>query len=141
MSHDWCSLSYCPSKQSNLWSAQNRKKTLKVKIGVRIFKRCLIISKEKPQRLFAPFVPCLMTGALYRTVPPNNPICGQRKMEKKTLKVKIGVRIFKRCLIISKEKPQRLFAPFVPCLMTGALYRTVPPNNPICGQRKMEKKF
>ena len=34
-----------------------------------------------------------------------------------------------------KEKPQRLFALFFPCLMTGALYRTVPPNNPcmLCG--------
>ena len=29
-----------------------------------------------------------------------------------------------------KKKPQKLFAVSVPCLMTGALYRTVPPNNP-----------
>ncbi len=42
---------------------------------------------------------------------------------------------YKRCLIISKEKPQKLFALSIPCLMTGTLYRTVPPNNPcmLCG--------
>ena len=132
-----------PVPPSNPLCGQRKmeKKILKVKIGVRIFERCLIISKEKPQRLFALFVPYLMAGALSRPVPPNNPLCGQRKMEKKPLKVKIGVRIFERCLIISKEKPQRLFAPFVPCLMTGALSRPVPPSNPICGQRKMEKKL
>ena len=34
-----------------------------------------------------------------------------------------------------KEKRQKLFALSVPCLMTGALYRNVPPNNPcmLCG--------
>ncbi len=36
----------------------------------------------------------------------------------------------KRCLIISKKKPQKVFALYVPPLMTAALYRTVPPNNP-----------
>ena len=53
----------------------------------------------------------------------------------KTLKVKIRARNYKRCLIISKKKPQMLFALSVPRLMTGALYRTVPPNNPcmLCG--------
>ncbi len=53
----------------------------------------------------------------------------------KTLKVKIRARNYKRCLITSKKKPQKLFAVSVPCLMTGALYRTVPPNNPcmLCG--------
>ncbi len=48
----------------------------------------------------------------------------------KTFKVKIGARNYKRCLIISKKKPQKLFALSVPCLMTGALYHTVPPNSP-----------
>ena len=57
-------------------TAQNGKKTLKVKIGVRIFERCLIISKEKPQRLFAPFVSYFMAGAFSRPVPSNNPLCG-----------------------------------------------------------------
>ncbi len=53
----------------------------------------------------------------------------------KTLKVKIRARNYKRCLIISKKKPQKLFALSVPYLMTGDLYRTVPPNNPcmLCG--------
>ena len=53
----------------------------------------------------------------------------------KSLKVKIRARNYKRCLITSKKKPQKLFAVSVPRLMTGALYRTVPPNNPcmLCG--------
>ncbi len=53
----------------------------------------------------------------------------------KTLKVKIRARNYKRCLITSKKKPQKLFAVSVPRLMTGALYRTVPPNNlcMLCG--------
>ena len=50
-----------------------RTKFKKVKIGVRKYKRCLIITKEKLQRLFVLFVLYLMTGALYRTVPPTNP--------------------------------------------------------------------
>ena len=57
-------------------TAQNGKKTLKVKIGVRIFERCLIISKEKPQRLFSLFVSYFMAGAFSRPAPPNNPLCG-----------------------------------------------------------------
>ena len=32
--------------------------------------------------------------------------------------------------LISKEKLQRLFALFVPCLLTGAVYLNLPPNNP-----------
>ena len=38
-----------------------------------------------------------------------------------------------------QEKPQRSFALFVPCLMTGALYRTVPPKNPymLCRLKEM----
>ena len=41
-------------------------------------------------------------------------------MEKKTLKVKIGVRIFKKCLIISKEKPiEILDLECVLCHVTG----------------------
>ncbi len=53
----------------------------------------------------------------------------------KAIKVKIGARNYKTCLIISKEKPQKLFSLSVPCLMTGTLYRTVLPNNPcmLCG--------
>ena len=53
----------------------------------------------------------------------------------KTVKVKIRARNYKRYLITSKKKPQKLFPVSVLCLMTGALYRTVPPNNPcmLCG--------
>ena len=50
------------------------------------------------------------------------------KMARK-FKVKIGARKYKRCLVISKEKPQKLFAQFVPCLMTAAVYHTFPSNN------------
>ena len=61
----------------NLWIVyrDNAKwqETLKVKIGARKYERCLIISKEKPQGLPGLFVPRLMTGAPYRTVPPKNP--------------------------------------------------------------------
>ena len=86
MSHDWCSLSHCPFKQSihvllcglgndlfyrTLYSTKWQE-TSKVKIEAHNI-RCLIISKEKLQRLFALFVPYLMTGVLYHTVPPNNP--------------------------------------------------------------------
>ncbi len=42
---------------------------------------------------------------------------------------KIRARNYKRLLITSKKKPQKVFALSVQCLMTGALYRTVPPNN------------
>ena len=38
-----------------------------------------------------------------------------------SLKVKIGVRKGKRCPIIFKEKPQKLFALFNLCLTTGVL--------------------
>ena len=48
----------------------------------------------------------------------------------KTLKVKIRGKKYKRCLIISKENPQRLFVLFVSCLVTSALCPTIPPNNP-----------
>ena len=34
-------------------------------------------------------------------------------------------------VISSEKKPQRLFAVFVPCLMIGALDRTVPPKQSI----------
>ena len=47
-----------------------------------------------------------------------------------TLKVKIVARNTKDSSLPFKEKPQMLFAIFVPCLMAGALYRTVSPNNP-----------
>ena len=52
----------------------------------------------------------------------------------KILKVKIRARNYKRCLIISKKKLQKLFAVSVPRLMTGALYRTVPPNHALRSQ-------
>ena len=42
-------------------------------------------------------------------------------------KVKLGTKKNERCLIISEEKPQRLFTLFVPCLMTGAFYHTAFP--------------
>ncbi len=67
---------------SDLWIVWSDKakwqKTLEVKIRASNYKRCLITSKEKPQKLFAVSVPCLMTGGLYRTVPPNNSsmLCG-----------------------------------------------------------------
>ncbi len=54
---------------------------------------------------------------------------GQIKVAE-ALKVKIRARNYKRCLITFKKKPQNLFAVSVPCLMTGAFYCTVPPNNP-----------
>ena len=39
-----------------------------------------------------------------------------------------------RCVAISKEKPQRLFALIVRCPAAGAFYRTVSLNNPVlCG--------
>ena len=54
------------SENAKWWDA------LKVKIEARKYKRCLIISKENPQRLFQYFFH-VMTSALYRTVPPVNP--------------------------------------------------------------------
>ncbi len=59
---------------------------------------------------------------------------GQNKVAE-NFKVKIRARNYKRCLITSKEKRQKLYTLSVPCLMIGALYRTVPPNNPcmLCG--------
>ena len=57
----------------NFWRDNAKwQETLKVKIGATKYKRCFIISKEKPQKLFALFVTCLMIDALYRTVPRNN---------------------------------------------------------------------
>ena len=38
-------------------------------------------------------------------------------------------RKFKRFLVISKQKPERLLTSFASCLATVALYRTVIPNN------------
>ena len=51
-------------------------------------------------------------------------------MWEETLNVKIGAGKCTRCLIIFEEKLKRLLALFIPCLMNGALYYTVLPNNP-----------
>ena len=49
-----------------------------------------------------------------------------------TLKVKTGARKYKKCLIISFRKGLEVVCTIRStfCLMTGALYRTIPPNNP-----------
>ena len=56
---------------------------------------------------------------------------GQRKVALKLEKLKLEQENIKDAslVVISSEKtPQRLFALFVQCLMTGDLYRTVPPK-------------
>ena len=56
---------------------------------------------------------------------------GQRKVAGNFEKVKLEQQNIKDAslVVISSEKtPQRLFALFVKCLMTGDLYRTVPPK-------------
>ena len=45
-----------------------------------------------------------------------------------TLKVKIGARKYKGCLIAPEKKRYKFFPLFVPYLMTAVLYRPVPPT-------------
>ena len=67
-----------------------------------MYKRCLIISKEKTKRFLELFVPCLMTAALYHTVPSNNP-CMLCSLEFRNLPATSGS--FKRCLNFSCFSP------------------------------------
>ena len=72
------SIENCTAAMDYLEGQRNVAGMLKVKISRARKYKDVSCPKEKPQRLSAVFVPCLMTGALCRTISPSIPdmLCG-----------------------------------------------------------------